>query len=384
MKEAIDKKKTVLSGEVLAPCLIHGRRCRVTAPRPPGPPSERALLVNVSGPVCLPWCSGGSRQGLAHPATTAWHIWTADQNQQKYDITICENSPNMPPEMFQGAVASFAHTVSVIFGPEDLGWPARRKRLMMASFNRDSVVWIGPGESESIKEHFLSLFQRRCVRDGSVFAGIDQDSNVVSLRVSYGEKVGYVSDPSEAPLEELFSGTQRERIIGYKALQSQKKDLLIPTMCFDATQNPRQRAVASPWLPVITRSCLPMMLSHGDDRGYIFTGRECAFSQGWPSIPFAENEAFRSAVGFDIHALSLPTQRALLGNGMSLPALTSWIAYLLSHTLRRDVVAEYLPCLKVLTDADGMDDDMGVSPESESQPGPGSMPEEQEGTFDFV
>eukprot|EP00969_Alexandrium_andersonii_P007259 316531-Alexandrium_andersonii.AAC.1 len=59
-----------------APCLKHNRNCPI-AWKNPGVtnPSERALTINCSGPVCLPWCAPGKREGEAHESMPPCWAW---------------------------------------------------------------------------------------------------------------------------------------------------------------------------------------------------------------------------------------------------------------------------------------------------------------------
>ncbi len=52
-------------------------------------------------------------------------------------------------------------------------------------------------------------------------------------------------------------------------------------------------------------------------------------------------------VGNDFHSLSRQAQMHLQGNAMHLLSLSAWLAYVHSHCLRRCVVREFLPSLKV-------------------------------------
>eukprot|EP00969_Alexandrium_andersonii_P093945 4150568-Alexandrium_andersonii.AAC.1 len=63
------------------------------------------------------------------------------------------------------------------------------------------------------------------------------------------------------------------------------------------TQDPTKRRRMSPWLPAMTRNTQPAVFVDKDDTlGHVFTPREIAFSQGWPSIRTRSNAAYADVV----------------------------------------------------------------------------------------
>jgi hypothetical protein len=100
---------------------------------------------------------------------------------------------------------------------------------------------------------------------------------------------------------------------------------------------------------MLIRTTKPIWLSpEVGDRGYVYTMRERAFSQGWPSIQTSCNQAARSSIAFDLHKLSTNQQRSLLGNGIHLCSLANLFVYVMVHIVRRDVVQEFLPDLRLM------------------------------------
>ena len=107
-------------------------------------------------------------------------------------------------------------------------------------------------------------------------------------------------------------------------------------------------------MPTIARSSDMCMFTSGEDEaGHYFTQRELAFSQGWPSIPsIMACRKYDACISYDLHSLSRRKQTALQGNGMHLASMSSFMLFIFGHLLRRDVVAEFLPPLRILDDSE--------------------------------
>ena len=86
-------------------------------------------------------------------------------------------------------------------------------------------------------------------------------------------------------------------------------------------------------------------------QGYIYTDQELAFSQGWPTLVFEEdntNTKMRAAMGFDFDSIPAASRKTLLGNAMHLGSLSAFLLYVFAHVIRRDTVLEFLPDLRLL------------------------------------
>ena len=101
-----------------------------------------------------------------------------------------------------------------------------------------------------------------------------------------------------------------------------------------------------------------LFTSGSDQAGHYFTQRELAFSQGWPSIPqIAACRKYGACISYDLHSLSRRQQTSLQGNGMHLASISSFMLYIFSQLLRRDVLHEFLPTLRILQAEDTENDD---------------------------
>ena len=340
-------KRDAFGRNMLGPCLRHpGHSCPVAWRDPTGGnPTCRPLTCGFAGPVCLPWSPYGKQEGDGHMATEAWHIWIKDMQAQGFDYTFFENSSKCPKHIFAEPMAPSSHVVSFPVGPETLGWPSRRLRLMGCAIKRESLVWCGPTSDEEAAKVFKKFFLRRAAVDANVFAHVDDPAKIAEEREYRAKKAGATEDNLlDMSVEQYFkTEKQKRRACAYVALSKVRAGFVSGTMTADVTQNPKARLRAGPWMGTVTKSSDMVLLKAGDKFGYFFTQSELAASQGWPSIETATNVKFMAAMSYPLGTLSRAKQRNLQGNGMHLAAVASFVAFILAHTVRRDLVKEFLP-----------------------------------------
>jgi hypothetical protein len=345
-------KETVFTREAKAPCKIHPDcLCPLNWKDPQMPAGKRPLTMNLSGPVCLPWSQLGKEEGMAHMATEAWLIWIKDLEQQMFDFSFLENSKKMPVNLFGDGVGKHCAVISVVHGPEVMGWPVNRSRLLASGLRRETLVWLGPLDGEAIGQHFQEFVRRRAVVDASIFAGTDSEDHVEQERRFRGEAARLEGDAAlHSDLVDYFStAASKTRALEYMKVVSDRAGPLSDAVVIDMSQDPTKRCRASPWLMTLARSSDMVLLRDSNDKkGYFFTPSEIAFSQGWPLQSRPTSKKYMECCSYPLDTLPHAQQRSLQGNGMHLTALASFMAYIFAHTIQRDVVAEYLPPLKNL------------------------------------
>ena len=195
----------------------------------------------------------------------------------------------------------------------------------------------------------MDLFAAHTIVDGDVFCGIDTVANIVQAR---REVTGSYSHPEETilqtPLEDLCtSDAMKQRVTGY----SKHLDKFVgtsDTVIADISQNPEMRKRLGPWVGTLAKNTLQVMFKGAQDKiGHVMTVRELALSQGWPSIPTESNRGFKDCISFDMEAQT-KDMRHFLGNGMHMCATAAFLFYLFAHIIRRDVVREFLPDLRLM------------------------------------
>ena len=186
-------------------------------------------------------------------------------------------------------------------GCEDLGWPSRRRLLMICAIDRNTMVWLGPNDDNELMAEFMSFVGRRVVRDADVWAGIDSPENVLKARVELATLAGlHVRDPTEflgMPISALWKTQKaRQRVQSYVQQYKNHAGFISGGAACDTKQNPAVRKRCSPWLPTLTKSTIPIWLSEKTgELGHYYTDRELSFSQGWPSISTAHNMNYKDS-----------------------------------------------------------------------------------------
>ena len=188
--------------------------------------------------------------------------------------------------------------------------------------------------------------------DADCFANLDTPSNIHWAHVKHAVPSMALDEVDDSPFVDLFtSASQRERVKGYQQLVAQRNGLLSNTMACDLSQNPgARRERCGPWMPTLTRTTLAALLKEGDPKGYIYTMRELAFSLGIPWIDsIRESQYFIKDLGLKLFdGLSNIHVQGLLGNGQHLACISAFVLYILSNIIKRDLVQEFLPPLKVM------------------------------------
>ena len=138
----------------LCQCLMHPGAMCPTAWQDVAAPSmlERPLTVAAAGSVCLAWSTFGKREKLAHWSAESWMIWVLEQRRRGLDLVWHENSNNFDVELFIKGMSPAYIVITVVTGPEDLGWPARRRRRFSCAIRLASLVWLGPLDDASYQD----------------------------------------------------------------------------------------------------------------------------------------------------------------------------------------------------------------------------------------
>jgi hypothetical protein len=306
-------------------------------------------------------------------ATEPWLVWSKEMEVQKFDMTLMENSPRMPKQLFRDCMGKHSHLVCMVVGPELLGWPVRRPRLFSMALNRETLAWVGPMDDDTAFKAFSHMFCKRAVVDADAFSEVDTPEAVRQERLARASLAGLPAAAAEdSPLKDYIKTAKgKERLAKYISMCEKRTGHISGSTIVDLSQNPQKRFRASPWMMTITRSTDLALLRKGDPYGYFYTPGEVGFSQGWPTVALKSTLQYKSSIGFPLGQLSRRQQVHLQGNGMHLTALTSFIAYVFAHTIHRDLVAEFLPPLRRLAPA--------CKPEHDE-----AAEQDAEATFEFV
>ena len=192
-----------------------------------------------------------------------------------------------------------------------------------------------------MRADFLSLLGRKVTADGDVFLA-DSDANRESLEADLRLRVP-AGLGHECPnrFQGLFHGTKARHLHKFTEM-IQKKHALGSESAFiaDISQNPDFRNRSSHWIPAITRSSCFVSMSQGK----VLTPLEVDASLGYPGLSTGGlADKYQNMILCDSATLSSSDKRSLSGNGMHLACAGAWELYVCSHTIRREVLAEFNP-----------------------------------------
>ena len=209
----------------------------------------------------------------------------------------------------------------------------------------------------------MKMFRRRVVMEADVFA-LDTEQNVDDTRIARGAKCGLTPEQSlQSDLVDLFSSRGgKSRAEQALAKFPEMKGVRSGCMAADLSVNCSVVGRCGPWLPTCTRGMEPVLIRHEHDTyGHLYTPREIGFAMGFPMIRVDGNEKYEDCIGLPLHTLPMRQQQLMQGNGIHLVAIGSLLTYIWSHTVKKDLVLEFLPPLRSLSTAASADESAAVS-----------------------
>jgi hypothetical protein len=122
-------------------------------------PPKKPLVINSAGVTCHAWSNEGHQEQFAHSSEVDHEVWVAERNVRgargEEHLAFVECTPKYPYQ--QKLVEKLpGHTViSITTGPEEHGYPTKRRRLQAACLNNQVLKWIGPADyATDFKERF--------------------------------------------------------------------------------------------------------------------------------------------------------------------------------------------------------------------------------------
>jgi hypothetical protein len=228
------------------------------------------------------------------------------------------------------------------FLPQDLGWPACRRRLFVTAVKKETLLWFGPSQPSEIRSAFLKMFGARVILEGDIFWGLDSGAHRAAfMRHLCATRGVWPLAGASLKLVDVLSPGARDYIKGYKNLLKNGKrkiGALHGSYIVDLSQNPAKRARSGAWLPTAARSSKFALLVRGGQEvePSILTPNELNFSQGWPSLDVGCKLDFAKDMSYDLGALPPRQQQSLTGNGIHLASFAAWVFFIKTQCVRRD------------------------------------------------
>ncbi len=171
-------------------CLVH-RDCECPQPPNLGVGHDGPLRFNWAGTVCHAWSSAGAQLRYAHRSERTHAVWLTKRivslERDEEDGFFQECTWNYPVvEKLQYPTQGWCRTVWVKFGPDTLGFPSRRPRVMSFAMSRNKLVWLAPATPAEIQADFEEFFARAVVLDGDSYLAASQElvQNMYTARLA--------------------------------------------------------------------------------------------------------------------------------------------------------------------------------------------------------
>ena len=334
-------------------CLKHpGRVCHLSwkDPDPELPWQRRPLTAAIVGFPCTPFSPMGSKEGSAHAAMEVVHACIQSLAASSFDFVGIENSDHFPVELFTKELPEQYVTKVLVFGPDDIGFPMCRRRVLCVALNQEHIVWIGPGTGSAMEADFFGRVRCSVQLEADDFVRLDSPDNHLSLRSEFARRRGLFPDLETLRgmhISRLLCPSQLRAFERYKSMLQDSDRLGVRgSFCCDLSQDAVARPRSGPWFPTLTRSSCFASVS----RQELFTNSEIDFAMGFPSLGYPGNVFFRRCTSLNVAELERCAYSRLAGNGMHVACMMSFWAYVLMNSVRRDVLECYRPSLGDLGD----------------------------------
>eukprot|EP00971_Amphidinium_carterae_P288090 5719376-Amphidinium_carterae.1 len=265
------------------------------------------------------------------------------------DIAWLECTPKYPIEAkFKSPLSSTHRCLSVRVGPELLGWPHRRMRVLGAAVNLKTMVWVGPDTQAEIAADFAARFHRSCCLPGSVFLQASEDERFEEYRF-YAER--QKNTHSIAELKAMSKEQLLRKILPpggvarfYEWLaygQTHGLSSLGGDFIFDCDHHPGSKgSTAGAEVPVNLTHGMVFAVSNFEVESFrLLLAFEQLSAMGVHVYDGMCRDFAQSPLVPALRTLSPIQVKQVLGNGMHLATQSAFMVYVLGHTVRRDHVS---------------------------------------------
>lgn len=290
----------------------------------------RPWRVNMAGHSCLGWSMMGKQEGQGHLETgRPYAIWTTERSALREDMIFGECTEHFDVELARQELPHH-RPITLMVSPDMLGWPCRRPRSFTVYLNPCTVVWTGPPADEC-QRLFNLLFKKNIMVDGNEVCCAPEKEKLQYMLAKVRNRALHVPQEqlnmADVRLHEIMPSGEYDRYLAYTKKQGQLQGLT-GSFFAEVSQNPHS---------CHGNSCghlLPVFLRSGEifnfkSQCYVTTKERFAAM----GIGVFEETGFDCP--FDVGRLSYAEANSLVGNGMSLPAITAWLCFVLAHVVRR-------------------------------------------------
>ena len=322
-------------------CLVHpGESCPLLPPALSDEEIAAGALVRThldfSGPQCLPWCGSGNRLGAADRTMESYHCYTSLVRTPYIPWKFLENAANFPFDMWVRDVASGEPTEAiskmVVFGPNNIGFPTLRLRLLGFFCEDPRFEWCGPSQQDCTDD-FLRIFGATPGLYATDFAGLDEESERERLYKNMAKLRGIFSLPAgrkfcNLAIEDVVPICFRRHLKEYRRLAGLTAEkVLLVDLATDPVERPGRHGLVS---PTSTQNTTLAKVTASGEGDLLLTPREIDLMHGWPFLN--DSARFASCLPFPAGLqLSHRELKSFTGNGQHLACMGAWYLYVLAH-----------------------------------------------------
>lgn len=221
--------------------------------------------------------------------------------------------------------------ITIYTGPEQLGWPTRRPRVLNALLNPDTTVWVG---SQNPAQEFASIFQKTCELNGChlCIAPDEEAMEYLSKFAMHRGAAGKVHCLVAVDIRALLSPSGAKRFNAYVA-ERDRLGLTSEDAFFAEVDKSIKFGSCGSHVPALLRTGEIVNLS----KNCMVTSKERFVCMGIPIQSYRRTSAHFSCP-FDVELLTEAEQRHLTGNGMHCAVALAWQLYIISNVVRRAVL----------------------------------------------
>lgn len=299
------------------------------------PPHFAKMRCAFAGTTCRGWSLAGNELRFADQSERPHAIWAAERQARaeecEEDVFFQECTPRYPWQTKLQAPMQASHQVlSIVWGPEMMGWPIRRTRRFCAGVNRHTMVYVGP---ENYEEEFNKLFGCDMLLNGDVFLMASPEQlQVETVRRARLRGVN-VTEGSKLQLHQLLPPGQLLRLEAHKTFKAEADGEFASDTWFADLEQWLGSGSSTPGI------LIPCQLTHGSVFAWSRDGfvHPLELLQAHGFNVFEQTScSYGSALQAKFEELTNHQLQVLCGNGWHLPAVACWVMFILANVIRID------------------------------------------------
>ena len=292
--------------------------------------------------MCVAWSTEGSQEQTAHASDRPHSAWSCERQafaaRGDEHIFFAECTPRYQVQRLLVDKMLDHEIFNLVTGPEVMGWPVRRQRMLMAGINRKRMKYVGPS---NYVEDFTRRFNKAMQLTGDVFFQAPAELRAQEYsELARGRK--FQVTPEDA-LEFGACGMSRLfefmlppgamlRLQQYQALRAEHPaEVFIADV--DHNANSKGSSAGTVWPVQLTHGTVVVIAANIED-SRVAVGLEHFAAMGFNIFPPQGCALPRSPLYGVLQDLTHRQKKYLAGNGMHLATQAAWMLYILSNCVR--------------------------------------------------